>query len=98
MDQKADASEQALSAKGSRLDRHSGRALDLDSDDLSYQNYGGIERVRRRLLCKALEELKSNIVPIEEDQVTASELVQSLLDVLSVEKMDAACCEHKQLA
>lgn len=50
-----DTSEQALVQKASRLDHHSGRALDLDGDDLAYQKFGGIERVRRRLAYKALE-------------------------------------------
>lgn len=52
-------SERALhQASKSRLDRHSGRALDLDQDDLIYKQYGGIERVRRRLAWSALDEWK----------------------------------------
>jgi len=36
--------------------RHTGRALDLDSDDLSsYRHHGGIERVRSRLIRSVLE-------------------------------------------
>ena len=49
-------SEQALLAKANRLDCHTGRALDLDKCDMQYQRYGGIERVRRRLLYKVLKE------------------------------------------
>lgn len=40
--------------KGRKLDRHTGRALDLDHDDMMYQKYGGIERVRRQLAWEAL--------------------------------------------
>jgi nuclear control of ATPase protein 2 len=54
-----DTSERAFhQASKSRLDRHSGRALDLDQDDMIYKQYGGIERVRRRLAWSALEEWK----------------------------------------
>jgi nuclear-control-of-ATPase protein 2 len=66
---KDDTSERALhKASKSRLDRHNGRALDLDRDDMIYKQYGGIERVRRRLAWSALDEwLEEHPNPIQTD-------------------------------
>ncbi len=74
------ASEQALSKKSSRLDRHFGRALDLDKDDVEYQKFGGVERVRRRLIWKALEESCSHFLPSD----PMEELVGSLVQLMKV--------------
>lgn len=81
-----DASEQALSKKSSRLDRHFGRALDLDKDDLDYQKFGGVERVRRRLMWKALEEASTRVIPSStpEGGDPVEELVGSLLQLMKI--------------
>jgi nuclear-control-of-ATPase protein 2 len=88
-DQQGDASEQALTRKAHRLDRHSGRALDLDADDLEYQQFGGVERVRRRLVWKALEEQQVLTLAVSSDTDTdaAAEeatFVAALMHVLKV--------------
>lgn len=78
------ASELALSKKSSRLDRHFGRALDLDKDDLEYRNFGGIERVRRRLLWKALEESEMKLIPSAEGADPLQDLLSSLVQIMKV--------------
>jgi nuclear control of ATPase protein 2 len=78
------ASDLALSQKSSRLDRHFGRALDLDKDDLEYRNFGGVERVRRRLLWNALEESGSRLIPSAEGPEPLHDLVASLLQAMKV--------------
>jgi nuclear-control-of-ATPase protein 2 len=84
-------SEQVLVSKASRLDYHTGRALDLDLDDEHYQKFGGVERVRRRLALRALIRL---VEENETDQDSkdesgknfAQQLIQiSLLQVLNVQ-------------
>ena len=81
-----DASEQALLAKASKLDRHSGRALDLDKDDLEYKKFGGIERVRRRLLFQALEGWDTTRFLDGQDEIDEErgKLITTLQSVLKV--------------
>jgi nuclear-control-of-ATPase protein 2 len=79
-----DASEQALAKKSSRLDRHFGRALDLDKDDLDYQKFGGVERVRRRLMWKALEEASTRVIPSTQEDNPLEDLVGSLLQLMKL--------------
>lgn len=84
-------SEQVLVNKASRLDYHTGRALDLDLDDEHYQKFGGVERVRRRLALRALislvEEKETDHNSKDEiDNDFAQQLIQiSLLQVLNVQ-------------
>jgi len=83
-DQLGGASHQWLSKKSSRLDRHIGRALDLDKDDLEYRNFGGVERVRRRLLWHALEESGSRVTSLAETVEPLHELISALLKTMKV--------------
>lgn len=73
--------EQALVTKASRLDYHTGRALDLDLDDEHYQKFGGVERVRRRLALSALTTLVE-----EGDEITLQQqlIFISLIQILFV--------------
>ncbi|CAJ1954725.1 unnamed protein product [Cylindrotheca closterium] len=82
-------SEQALISKASRLDYHTGRALDLDDDDEHYQKFGGVERVRRRLAMRALMTLAEVEDGTSNDgsQIGLSQqlILISLLQVLNVQ-------------
>eukprot|EP00980_Cylindrotheca_fusiformis_P021703 scaffold8535_cov132-Cylindrotheca_fusiformis.AAC.11 len=82
-------SEQALVNKASRLDYHTGRALDLDLDDEHYQKFGGVERVRRRLALRALKHLVEQSDLKSDDRSQGSfelELIQiSLLQMLNIQ-------------
>lgn len=82
-------SEQALVNKASKLDYHTGRALDLDLDDEHYQKFGGVERVRRRLALRALmrlvEESDKNSEGEADEDFTEQLILISLLQVLNVQ-------------
>lgn len=68
--------------------RHTGRALDLDADDLtSYRHLGGIEQVRSRLLRSALSEgvQRRNRDDGGEKEIEKEKLIEALLAALSME-------------
>lgn len=73
-------SEQALVNKASKLDYHTGRALDLDLDDEHYQKFGGVERVRRRLALRAITTL------VEGEEITLAQqlIFISLIQILHI--------------
>jgi nuclear-control-of-ATPase protein 2 len=80
-------SEQALVSKASRLDYHTGRALDLDLDDERYQKFGGVERVRRRLALRALMSIaeKEETKGMRPNVLAQQLIVISLIQVLNVQ-------------
>ncbi|KAL3940528.1 MAG: hypothetical protein SGBAC_004956 [Bacillariaceae sp.] len=92
-------SEQALISKASRLDYHTGRALDLDHDDEHYQKFGGVERVRRGLALRALMTLAESEDGTSKDgsQIGLPQqlIFISLLQVLNVQFPPAG--SHGQL-
>ncbi len=65
--------------------RHTGRALDLDVDDLtSYRHLGGIEQVRSRLL-RSVFVRPNNVEQENEQETEKEELVEALLETLTLE-------------
>jgi nuclear-control-of-ATPase protein 2 len=66
--------QQATSNKRDRR-RHRGRAFHLDKDDIKYQFFGGVERVRRRLCWAALS---SVLEEEEEDKIEEYETLPKL--------------------
>jgi nuclear-control-of-ATPase protein 2 len=84
--------QQAMKQQQHRVDRsnqiHWGRALDLDAEDRSYQAYGGVERVRRRLgLTALMHEISQDeeVMDIDDDALCPSKaLVDAAIEALQV--------------